>query len=230
MSVRTDVASEEIVLPSGQAQLVVDGDRGVSLLVGPRSRPAVVPSSRFAAGISLGPVGLRVLSAVPPRELVDDAADANEALGERTTACLDGSDPVDILDRLERQMLRLRRDDSELDRLVLAAEQSIRAGHRLDAVASALGVDRRRLVPAFRDRVGLPPKQYQRLLRFQRAVRAMRVPAPPSLAEVAACCGYADQAHLSREFKEFSGLTPRQLHGAASTAHNHLPADAPGPW
>lgn len=224
VSVRSDAAREELVLPSGQAQLVVDGDRGASLLVGPRTRAAVVPASRFAVGISLGPTGLRALSAVPPRDLADDVADADEALGAPTTACLDGSDALDILDRLERQVLDLRREDSEADQLVRAAERSIRAGSRLDAMTSALGVDRRRLVPAFRDRVGLPPKQYQRLQRFQRAVRAMRVPTPASLAIIAVRCGYADQAHLSRDFKEFSGLTPRQVHGAASAAHNHLPA------
>lgn len=224
VSVRPDAAPDEFVLPSGQAQLVVDGDRGVSLLVGPRTRAAVVPSSKFAAGVCLGPVGLSALSGVQPRELVDEVADADEALGGRTVACLDGSDPLDILARLERHLLGLRREDSEPERLVVAAERSIRAGSRLDAVTSVLGVDRRQLVPAFRDRVGLPPKRYQRLLRFQSAVRAMRVPAPPSLAAIAARCGYADQPHLSRDFKEFAGLTPAQVHGVASAAHNHLTA------
>ena len=57
VSVRPDAASEELVLPSGQAQLVIDGVSGDSLLVGPRSRPTVVPTSRFAAGMSLGPCG-----------------------------------------------------------------------------------------------------------------------------------------------------------------------------
>lgn len=232
VSVRPDAAPVELVLPSGQAQLVVDGDRCVSLLVGPRSRPSVVPSSRFAAGISLSPVGLCALSTFPPRELVDDVADADEVLGERMTACLDGSDPVDILDRLERQMLGLRREGTEPDQMVLEAERSIRAGSRLDAVTCALGVDRRQLVPAFRERVGLPPKRYQRLLRFQCAARAMRTPTPASLAAIAVGCGYADQAHMSRDFKEFSGRTPGQVHGVASTAHNHLSAvpDDQGRW
>lgn len=221
VSVRPDAAHTELVLPSGQAQLIVDGDRGISFLVGPRSRPAVVRSSKFSVGISLSPVGLGLLTAVPPRMLVDDVVDADEALGVRTAACLDGPDP---LDRLERQMLDLRREDGELDQLVLDTERSIRRGSRLDAIPAALGVDRRQLVPAFRDRVGLPPKQYQRLLRFQSAVRAMRMSTPEPLAAIAVRCGYADQAHLSRDFKEFSTLTPRQVHGVSSTAHNHLSA------
>ena len=107
--------------------------------------------------------------------------------------------------------------------LVTTAEKAIRDGARLDAVASAVGADRRRLVPAFREEVGLAPKQYQRILRFQRALRAMRSPTPAPLAAIPARCGYADQAHMSRDFKEFSGLTPGRVHGATSTAFNHVP-------
>lgn len=222
VSLRPDAASDELVLPSGRAQLVVDGDSGRSLLVGPRSQPALVASSRFAVGISLGPLGLCALSTLSPRELVDDVADATEALGESVAECLDGSDPCDVIDRLERETLRFRREDCETDQMVLAAERSIRAGCRIDAVSARLGVNRRRLVPVFRDRVGLPPKHYQRLLRFQDALRAMRMPSPASLAVIAARSGYADQAHMSRDFKEFSGLTPGQVHGVASATPNHL--------
>ena len=232
VSVRPDAASEELVLPSGQAQLVIDGVSGDSLLVGPRSRPTVVPTSRFAAGMSLGPVGLFALSTIPPRVLVDDVADDAEAFGRSVAGCLDESDPSAIIDRLEQQMLGVRRDVRETDQMVVAAERLIRAGSRLGTVGDHLGVDRRLLVPAFRDHVGLAPKQYQRLLRFQNALRSMRVDSPPPLAVIAARCGYADQAHLTRDFKEFSGLTPGQVHGLASKAHNHLsviPDDPRGP-
>ena len=224
VSVRLDADRDEIVLPSGRAQLVVDGDYGVSLLVGPHTSPSVVRSSTFAAGMSLGGVGLRALSSIPVRELVDEVVDADVVLeGGRWTQCLEGSDPEAILDRLEHEALRHLRVDTQQNQLVTIAERAIRDGARLDAVASAVGADRRRLVPAFREEVGLAPKQYQRILRFQRSLRAMRAPTPASLAAIAASCGYADQAHMSRDFKEFSGLTPGRVHGATSTAYNHVP-------
>lgn len=224
VSVRLDADRDEIVLPSGRAQLVVDGDHGVSLLVGPRTRPSVVRSSTFAAGMSLGGVGLRALSSIPVQELVDEVVDTDVVLdGGQWTQCLDGSDPAEILDRLEHEALRHLRGDTEQIQLVTTAERAIRDGAQLDAVASAVGADRRRLVPAFREEVGLGPKQYQRFLRFQRALRAMRTATPAPLAAIAASCGYADQPHMTRDFKEFSGLTPGRVHGATSMAYNHVP-------
>ena len=227
VSVRLAAELDEIVLPSGRAQLVVDGDHGVSLLVGPHTSPSVVRSSTFAAGMSLSGVGLRALSRIPVPELVDEVVDADVVLeGGRWTQCLEGSNPATILDRLENEALRHLRVDAEQNQLVRIAERAIRGGARLDAVVSAVGADRRRLVPAFREEVGLAPKQYQRILRFQRSLRAMRMPTPPPLAAIAASCGYADQAHMSRDFKEFSGLTPGRVHGATSTAYNHVPTGA----
>jgi AraC-like DNA-binding protein len=227
VSVRSDADREETVLPNGRAQLVVDGDLGVSLLVGPRTSPSVVRPSAFSAGMSLGGVGLRALSRVPVRLLVDEVVDADLVLaGGRWTGCLDGSDPAAILDRLEEEALRHLRVDTDQGRMVTTAERAIRHGARLDAVTAAVGADRRRLVPAFREAVGLAPKQYQRILRFQRSLRAMRTQPPAPLAAIAASCGYADQAHMSRDFKEFSGLTPGRLHGATSSAFNHVPVAA----
>jgi len=72
-------------------------------------------------------------------------------------------------------------------------------------VADDVGYSRRRLGDLVRAETGLAPKGYQRLARFESVCRLLgRRP----LAEVAARCGYADQAHLTREFREFAGCTP----------------------
>jgi hypothetical protein len=57
----------------------------------------------------------------------------------------------------------------------------------------------------FEETVGLPPKLHQRILRFQRALDAL---GKRPIADVAIGCGYYDQAHLIRDFKQFAGLTP----------------------
>ena len=181
----------------------------------------MVQSSRFSAGVSLGPVGLVFVTAVPPRMLVDDVADADEALGCGQPLVLRGP-TLSTLDRLERQMLGLRREDGGLDQLVLDTERK-RRGSRLDAqrprLASTGGYSCLRS--------GIEWDCLRSVINgcfASSAVRAMRMSTPEPLAEIAARCGYADQAHLSRDFKEFSTLTPRQVHGAPSTAHNHLSA------
>jgi AraC-like DNA-binding protein len=216
-------ATVETVLPNGRAQIVIDGDRGESLLVGPRTRPSVVRPPTFSAGVSLGGLGMPALSRAPTREVLDEVVDAGDVwAGAPWARCLDTVAPDEILDRLEHEALRHLRDERELDRQVRALERAIRGGTRYDEVLASIGADRRRLVPAFRDAVGLAPKRYARIVRFQRSLRVMRSATPPPLATIAATHGYADQAHLSREFREFSGLTPSQVHGAASTAHNHV--------
>ena len=74
-------------------------------------------------------------------------------------------------------------------------------------ICDRLGRSRRHLARRFRDEVGLPPKTIARIMRFDRAVFLLgREDA--ELADVAFECGYYDQAHLNREFREFAGTSP----------------------
>lgn len=102
----------------------------------------------------------------------------------------------------------------------------------LDSLASEMDCSHRTLIARFRTCVGFPPKTIARLLRFNRAVRSLdrvsgtranepaskpyieaRQPEDPRVgaiqwADLAADCGYFDQAHLIKEFREFAGMTP----------------------
>lgn len=78
-------------------------------------------------------------------------------------------------------------------------------GAGVRATADEIGYSRRRLGDLVREETGVAPKEFQRLARFERARGLMgRIP----MAEVAQRCGYADQAHLSREWHELAGCTP----------------------
>ena len=83
---------------------------------------------------------------------------------------------------------------------------------RAEDVADDVGLSARQLRRRCQTAVGYGPKTLQRVLRFQRFVRMLDDPAgPPDLAVAAARAGYADQAHLTRECRELSGLTPVSL-------------------
>ncbi|MGW4099724.1 helix-turn-helix domain-containing protein [Mycobacterium sp. NPDC004974] len=73
------------------------------------------------------------------------------------------------------------------------------------------GWSRKRLAENFRAEVGLPPKAMSGLARFQHAVDLLRRPGRRSLAAVALTCGYYDQAHFNREFRELAGCTPTEF-------------------
>jgi AraC-like DNA-binding protein len=92
------------------------------------------------------------------------------------------------------------------------------------ATVANSGLSHRRFIAQFRRAVGLAPKAYLRVLRFQHALRRLRC-GEASLVSVAAVAGYSDQAHFSREFVEFSGVTPAAYRSRLPPQANHLPIE-----
>ena len=77
---------------------------------------------------------------------------------------------------------------------------------------------------AFEARVGLTPKRFARLLRFQRVI-AHAARGRADWARVAADCGYYDQSHLVHEFRALSGLTPSAYAPRSPGDRNHVILD-----
>lgn len=88
----------------------------------------------------------------------------------------------------------------------------------IGALARELGWSHRRLISRFREQIGLAPKTVARVIRFDRAVTALRDSTPRGLADIAYGCGYADQAHLTREFRELAGVSPKRFRDASPIA------------
>ncbi len=84
---------------------------------------------------------------------------------------------------------------------------------RISRLAARLDLSRKHLAERFRAAIGVPPKTVARIMRFNRAQQLAR--AGEDWADIAASCGYADQAHLAREFQEMSGSTPTAWKAAA---------------
>lgn len=81
------------------------------------------------------------------------------------------------------------------------------------AMGAASGMSPRTLQRWFARNVGLPPRHYLRLLRFQKAFE--QVPDAASLADHAAAQGFADQAHMAREFREMAGVPAKEARRTA---------------
>ena len=82
------------------------------------------------------------------------------------------------------------------------------------AIAREVGFSERHLVNQFRREIGLTPKRASRVARFDRARQVLQARQTsgerPDVGWAAACCGYADQSHLVRDFRAFAGLPPSQ--------------------
>jgi len=122
-----------------------------------------------------------------------------------------------------------------LNPAIKRALSQLDAGMRVEEAVARSGYSHRQFIRLFSQAVGLPPKLYGRVQRFQKALglmqamqvtQAARGGAPLSLALVAMEAGYSDQPHFNREFREFSGMTPEQYRLAGPAAANHVPVPA----
>ena len=95
------------------------------------------------------------------------------------------------------------------DHTVAGVVRAVAAGESVRSLAADLGYSERHLRRLCLDAFGYGPKTLQRIMRFQRAVRLIAAGRP--LGEVAATCGFADQAHLTREVRSLSGRPPSVL-------------------
>lgn len=90
------------------------------------------------------------------------------------------------------------------------------------AVTERIGLSQTRFLQVFRDAVGLTPKQYCRVRRFQHVLRLLESGAPIKWAELAVSCGYFDQAHFIHDFQAFAGLPPSAYLALRGEHRNHI--------
>jgi AraC-like DNA-binding protein len=94
-----------------------------------------------------------------------------------------------------------------------AIGRAIIAAGTVEEMGRATGMSPRTLQRWFARHVGLPPRRYLRLLRFHKAFE--QVPEQPSLADHAAAQGYADQAHMARDFRAMAGVPAKEARRTA---------------
>jgi AraC-like DNA-binding protein len=230
----------ERALPTGSMQLLVNlhadelasyrdgrGDRVAgAALQGVTARPAMIDTAhqRAIAGVSFRPGGAYPFFAAPASATADLLVGlgdlwghAGPALRERLLAA---PSPAAALDALERTLLsrvaRTLEPDPGLEFAVRAFERGVAVGD----VTDRLGTTRQSFARRFSERVGLTPKRYARVRRFQ---RLLAVPGMPGdWAARAAHAGYYDQAHMIHEFRELAGMSPTEYHPRAPDMPNHV--------
>src|SRR5215471_16829398 len=87
------------------------------------------------------------------------------------------------------------------------------------------GFSHRRFIEVFGNSVGLTPKRFIRVVRFQRMLKFLARNPSTSWTELALDSGYSDQAHFNREFREFAGITPESYKRAAPESPGHVLVD-----
>ncbi|MBU8894748.1 AraC family transcriptional regulator [Corallococcus sp. M34] len=226
-------------LPNGEVDLIVRNTASGAdvYALGTRLQMLRKPVSEVppgSIGLHFKPGGAYPFFGVPISELTNRVVPIealwSPAEGQRLRERLSAAPSVVARMDVLRQALiaRLRRDDvyePASAHLVLRAVRLLsdaRELPRVDALARTVGVSERQLRRAFDEVVGMGPKAYARIVRFQRAVRASRLQSSPDWGTIATAVGYYDQAHLIADFRALTGTTPgsfsRGRHAARTQA------------
>ena len=188
-------------------QAVPDGCVEIITRLAGRSRWAGEQPARFAVGLADGPEEFEV-SGDACFEAVRLWPWSWSLIGDRPLLELRGRWlPYDgpKISAIEARLA----DEGEL----AAIGRAILAAATVEEMVATTGMSPRTLQRWFARHVGLPPRRYLRLLRFQKAFE--QVPAQDSLADHAAAQGYADQAHMAREFRAMAGVPAKQARRTA---------------
>jgi AraC-like DNA-binding protein len=235
--------SMERIVPSGTLELVInlhedeiriyDPDTGAvrrfsgAVVSGAYRRFFVIDTREHASlvGVHFRPGGAGPFLGVPPGALVDrhvdletlwpgSATELRDRLCE--TACC--ASRFAILEQALLRRLALHRGGHPA--VPLALEQLERPGTSIGDLATSLHLSRRRFIEVFTAEVGMTPKRLARVLRFQRALAHARV-GTPDWGRLAAACGYFDQSHLIRDFRELTGMSPVSVIRASADVKDH---------
>jgi AraC-like DNA-binding protein len=168
--------------------------------------------------VNFTPLGARLFFDLPLHELFRRVISIDDILGAegpRLASQLYDINDWDARFTLVEQVIARRIADAKplSPGVVWAWNQLAATQGRVDigALAAKLEWSRKHLIAQFHDQVGVAPKLAGRILRFEQAVDRLQADTVTSFAELALDCGYYDQAHLARDLKEFTGLSPREL-------------------
>lgn len=239
----------ERVLPDGSMELIInlrDDTRHVfddvshrprsayrrSWLSGPHSKFIVIDNVPDASmiGVHLKPGGARAFFGLPLSELRNCVVELEalwncEALSLRDHL-LEAPTPLAKFRILEHALFARWRGLAAGHRVLPYALGSFTrepSGPTVGQVSSTVGLSRRRFIEVFTAEVGMTPKIFCRVRRFQRALHEIERRGRMPWSDLAIECGYYDQAHFIHDFKEFSGLTPGEYLAVKPEHPNFIP-------
>ena len=234
----TGAHGRERVLPDGRFQVVLNLSAGTAAVSGMRSHNVVIDTASVShvMGVVFRPAAARSFFEEPAFDFYDRSVPLELVWGPKASQLVDRlrseTSAPGRLAILEAALVEIW-STSDRRRLTVhpAVRYALRAFHNSPHIMSVadvsreIGWSRRWFCRAFGESVGMTPKRYCRLLRFQRVVRQVASGRRVDWAALAVSCGFADQAHLVHEFRAFSGLSPERFLAAERSSPNHIRLD-----
>jgi AraC-like DNA-binding protein len=242
-----------MILPTGHLQVVIslteeqlsDCSRGInavsepqsfSVLVGIHSRFQIINTADLThlIGIVFHPGGTAPFFSECTHLFTNQETSLEDIWGIAANSLRDSlreaPTPEAKFDRLEKALLaRLSQSRAgvrhPLIDFALKTLQAAPGSVMVAELARTTGLSPRRLSQLFAEHVGVSPKLYCRILRFQQAVQQLHYGVDIPWSELALACGYYDQSHFANDFRAFSGLSPTNYSAATRPWSNHIELD-----
>jgi AraC-like DNA-binding protein len=223
----------ERVLPTGTCELVVTLADGHAVICGAHSAPFIIDTRapRALLGVHFKPGGAAAFLGVPAEELGNVMLTADALWGRLATELTERvAEPRTWPARfraLEAFLLERLRGRAGRHPAVAFALRAILAAPHTQAIGRLtehIGLSSRRFIEVFAGEVGLTPKVFCRVQRFQRALTHIDEAPHPDIdwTTIALDCGYYDQAHFIHDFRAFSGVSPTAYLRVRGPHRNHL--------
>lgn len=187
-----------------------------SIIVGPQVTKVTLDLGRDHKAVRVGfhPGGLFRLLGISMSEMIDASYDATEVFGNElndVNGKLQEAKTFDVIygviEKFLLQKVRKLKKALPFDRAMLELLK-VKGNLTVDQIASLACLSVRQVERVSKERIGIPPKMFARLTRFSNAYRMRENFSALSWTSIAHECGYFDQMHFIRDFKEFAGVAP----------------------
>jgi AraC-like DNA-binding protein len=191
-------------------------------LIGQLTRPyEVEPTGETGTFfVCFHPNGFLPFTTMPIKDMENTAVPLDKLFGKEgqdiEQKILNAHSTSERISLIEQFLVNRLTDKETIDHFVKATVETILTAKgqlSVDALSRQNNISRRQLVRKFSSTIGLSPKQLSKTIRIQATLKTLLTEEVTSLTDLAYENEYFDQAHFIKDFKEFTGLTPKEFYG-----------------
>lgn len=193
-----------------------------SFLIGQLTRPYIVEPLGVTGSfvVRFHPNGFFPFTTIPIKEMENTAIPIERLFGvegaEVAESVLTAEGTLQRIQFIEAFLLKRLTDKTTIDAVVKSTVETIleaKGRFTVNEFSKEKNINRRQLTRKISAAIGLSPKQLSKTIRIQSALTTLLTQKVTSLTDLAYENEYFDQAHFIKEFKEFTGLTPKEFYG-----------------
>jgi AraC-like DNA-binding protein len=189
----------------------------ISFIYGQSTTPCInqIEEHSFIFGINLQPTALRSLFLINSSELTNSILNIEHLFPRQfQDQLLNTPKPEQVIRLFSKRLLQQIRSRYQQDNLIdksieLIIQNTTEINSKI--LSSYFNISRRQFQRRFKEYIGVSTEDYLRIIKFQKSLHSIQNKQFAKLSDICYDLNYADQSHFNREFKSFSGYTPKEF-------------------